>query len=181
VGQLAAREVDRRYLALVEGTLVSDQIVEAPIGRDPKDPVKMAVVATGAGREAATLISPIASVNACTLVQCKLATGRTHQIRVHLRSLGHPLLGDATYGSKKPATEAPLINRQALHAWRLAFAHPRTGQIVQVQSEPEADFLAACQALGLEHSWEKIRSEPFTPQLTANLVSIMQGRSSAWQ
>jgi 23S rRNA pseudouridine1911/1915/1917 synthase len=179
VGQLAARQVDRRYLALVEGTLDSDQIVEAPIGRDPKDPLKMAVVTTGAGREAATLISPIASVNGATLVQCKLATGRTHQIRVHLRSLGYPLLGDTTYGSKKNTVSTePIIRRQALHAWRLAFNHPRNGQIVQVQSEPEADFLSACVALGLQHSWEKVCNEPFVPNLSANLITMLQARST---
>jgi 23S rRNA pseudouridine1911/1915/1917 synthase len=171
VQQLGLREVDRRYLALVHAQLHKPVIIDAPIGRDPRDPLKMAVVAEGLGKVAATLVVPIAFANGVTLVQCKLATGRTHQIRVHMRSIGHPLVGDTTYGAVRSGAAPVSIQRQALHAWRLAFAHPRHKQIVSHQSMPEADFMVACQELGLERALLAYAKKFFVPNLSANLVT----------
>jgi 23S rRNA pseudouridine1911/1915/1917 synthase len=125
VRAIAAREVHRQYLALAHGVPVdADFSVDAPIGRDPRSRVRMAVVGVAAGgREARTDVRVLADRDGIAALQCTLHTGRTHQIRVHLASRGHPLVADATYGGR-PALG---VVRQALHAWRLAFAHPVTG------------------------------------------------------
>jgi len=138
VRALAAREVHRRYLALVHGRLeVARFSIEAPIGRDPKSRVRMAVV--GSGKPARTDVERLAASDAYSAVRCILHTGRTHQIRVHLASRGHPLLADALYGG------APALGlaRQALHAHELRFAHPTRGALLAFGAEPPADFAAA--------------------------------------
>ena len=128
VRQLQERSVKREYLALVWGELVRDGKVDAPIGRHPTQRVKMAVVPDG--KPAVTHFVVAESFPACTLLRCRLETGRTHQIRVHLSHIGHPLVGDATYlkGVQKcPAELRALLHefpRQALHATRLALDHP---------------------------------------------------------
>ena len=141
VRQLQARTVKREYLALVHGAVARDGTVDAPIGRHPTQRTRMAVVERGrparhALRGARTL-RPHA-----TLLRCRLETGRTHQIRVHLQSLGHPLVGDPVYGRIAPL--APMLinafKRQALHAERLAFQHPASGETVAWQAPLPADF-----------------------------------------
>ena len=136
VRQFAGREVVKIYLALASGTLVpANGTVDAPIGRHPINRKKMAVVERG--RAACTDWRVLGPVPGGTLVECTLHTGRTHQIRVHLKHLGHPLLGDELYGKRGT------FPRQMLHAWRLGFTHPRTGERVSFLSPIPADFVEA--------------------------------------
>ena len=127
-GQLKSRTVDKGYLALVVGSLDPvEAIIEAPIGRDPNDRKKMAVIEDG--REASTRYRTIARLRGCTFVDVRPKTGRTHQIRVHFASIGHPVFGDATYGFADPR-----LARQFLHAASLEFDHPATGKRVGFES-----------------------------------------------
>jgi len=138
--QLSRRTVSRRYLALAQGALRrAEGTVDAPIGRDPRSRVRMAIVPEGRGKRAVTHYRVLerfgSGASAVTLVECRLETGRTHQIRVHLASLGHPLLGDETYRGRRaaPAGDPVLaelveeLGGVALHAAGLAFTHPVTG------------------------------------------------------
>lgn len=142
--QIAAHAASRRYLALVVGDLAQDSgTIDAPIGRHPTDRKKMAVVA-GGGRTAVTHFAVLErfAVGGAkfTLVEARLETGRTHQIRVHLAACGHPVVGDPTYGPKTKLAVAVSFPRQALHAWRLRFAHPRTGASMKFEAPLPADF-----------------------------------------
>jgi len=126
VRQLQARTVKRDYLALVHGVVKLDGEVSAPVGRDPRHRTRMAVVPTG--RPALTRFKVTKRFARVTLLECSLATGRTHQIRVHMQSLGHPLVGDRVYrGKRLNDPRAPQLRRQALHAVRLGFSHPVSG------------------------------------------------------
>ncbi|TDI78120.1 MAG: 23S rRNA pseudouridine(1911/1915/1917) synthase RluD [Betaproteobacteria bacterium] len=134
VRQLQNRTMKRDYFALVLGRVTIDGWVNTPIGRHPIQRVKMAV--TKNGKEACTRYLVIEQLCGCTLLQCSLETGRTHQIRVHMHSIGHPLVGDPIY-SNKPRKVAHEVRRlvmnfprQALHAQRLELTHPKTGQTV---------------------------------------------------
>ena len=138
--QLAARRVKRTYLAIARGALGEAGLVDAPIARDPRDRRRMAVV--DGGRPAVTRFRPRQALAGATLLEVELETGRTHQIRVHLAAIGHPLVGDETYGRS-----STVIARPALHAWRLEFTHPRTGLAMSFEVEPPPDFTAALQAL----------------------------------
>jgi 23S rRNA pseudouridine1911/1915/1917 synthase len=135
VRQLEARSVQREYLALVHGELARAGKVNAPIGRHPTQRVKMAVVESG--KAAVTHYEIEKKFPSCTLLRCRLETGRTHQIRVHLARIGHPLVGDSVYlkGPQKcvPQLRALLTGfpRQALHATRLALEHPVSGERVE--------------------------------------------------
>ena len=128
--QLADHSLYREYEAVCVGSLREDAgTVDAPIGRNPTDRKKMAVDRRN-GRPAVTHWQVIARYPGHTHIRCRLETGRTHQIRVHLAFVGHPLLGDTVYGAKKPV---PGLAGQCLHARRLSFLHPRTGQRVSVE------------------------------------------------
>jgi 23S rRNA pseudouridine1911/1915/1917 synthase len=149
VRQLQARTVKRHYLALVHGNVTGSGSVDAPIGRHPVQRTKMAVISRGgAGREARTHYAVRERFAAATLVECRLETGRTHQIRVHMTSIGHPLVGDAVYGKRKSA-DARLdgFGRQALHAWRLALVHPADRTEVAWESPLPADFAGLLESL----------------------------------
>jgi 23S rRNA pseudouridine1911/1915/1917 synthase len=137
--QIQRREVVREYLALVEGTLKSRSgTIDAPLGRDRRRRTRQAV--RGAGeREARTHFEVIEALTADTLVQARLETGRTHQIRVHFAAIGHPVAGDPEYGSKGRHG----LSRQFLHSARLTFHHPTTGKDMTFESALPADLQAA--------------------------------------
>jgi 23S rRNA pseudouridine1911/1915/1917 synthase len=145
VEQLQSRTVERRYLALVVGHVESSAgVVDAPIGRSGNDPTRMAVRADG--REARTqyeVEQRFDEPGPCTLVVCRLETGRTHQIRVHLAAIGHPVVGDPRYGSSR-GLQSP---RPFLHAFRLALDHPATGERVSWSSPLPPDLEAVRAAL----------------------------------
>ncbi len=146
---IAARQVRREYLALAHRpwTGASAREIDAPIGRDPRQRLRMAVVdvARQPGKPAQTRCELQQNAAQGCLLRCLLRTGRTHQIRVHLAHLGHPLVADALYGGAPAAG----LTRQALHARRLAFTHPITGQAVDVLAPLPADLAAALAAWGL--------------------------------
>ena len=141
VRQLQARTVKRTYLALARGRVERAGSVDAPIGRHPVRRTRMAVVASG--KPALTHYRVRESFPHHTLLECELETGRTHQIRVHLAEIGHPIEGDPAYAGRGTR----LIERQALHAWKLAFVHPRTGAAVRFESPLPADFQALLERL----------------------------------
>jgi 23S rRNA pseudouridine1911/1915/1917 synthase len=151
VRQLQARTVSRHYLAVVQGQPVESGMVNAPIGRHPRDRLRMAVV--DAGKPAVTHYTVLERFEHHALVQCRLETGRTHQIRVHMAHIGHPLAADPVYGGRPgrwpTAVNAAIaqLGRQALHATRLALVHPEQGETVEWSRPPPADFMALCAAL----------------------------------
>ena len=137
VDQFKARSVVKAYLALVRGRLTPENgIIEAPIGRDPRNRKRMAVVTRG--REARTEYRVVKYVGDYTLLEVKPETGRTHQIRVHLSAIGYPVAGDKVYGAKSPH-----LSRQFLHASNLGFHLPSTGEYVEFQSELPPDLAQA--------------------------------------
>ena len=152
VAMIAARDVSRQYLALAHKAWGprKRREVDAPIGRDPRNRLRMAVVdlAQHAGKTARTDIDLLAGNEEVSLVRCTLHTGRTHQIRVHMASLGHPLVADAVYGGK----EAGGMARQALHAFRLAFTHPMTGQALVLRAPLPPDMAQALENWGLSYN-----------------------------
>lgn len=128
--QLQDHSLARTYEAVAVGNLREDAgTVDAPIGRHPVDRKKMAIDRKN-GREAVTHWSVLARYPGYTHVECRLETGRTHQIRVHMASIAHPLLGDTVYGAKKPV---PGLAGQCLHAKKLRFVHPSTGEVVELE------------------------------------------------
>jgi 23S rRNA pseudouridine1911/1915/1917 synthase len=151
VEQLSEREVHRQYIAVVVGPMIAGGTVRAPIGRHPTDRVRQAVVAEGAGREATTHYRVRERFRAHTVVECRLETGRTHQIRVHMNHIKHPIVGDPLYGGsfKLPKAATPELGealrtfkRQALHAERLAFKHPVSGETVEAHAPLPPDMVA---------------------------------------
>ena len=126
--QLKEHSITRRYQAIVHGVLKQDEgTVDAPIGRHPQDRKKMCINQQN-GKHAVTHYKVLKRFDKFTHIECRLETGRTHQIRVHMASLGHPLLGDAVYG---PAKSPHKLQGQTLHAGILGFVHPRTGEYME--------------------------------------------------
>lgn len=130
VEQMQRHQVEKRYLALVEGLVSLDQgSIDAPIGRDPRHRQQMTITAQE-GREARTHFRVQHRYTHHTLLLLQLETGRTHQIRVHLKAIGHPIVGDPVYGSRNSQLQLPL-QRQFLHAYQLKFTHPTTGKALE--------------------------------------------------
>lgn len=143
--QLQKRIMTRQYRAIVVGKVADPAArIEAPIGRDPKNRQRMAVLA--GGREAVTEFRRLGVAEGHSLLEVTLGTGRTHQIRVHLAYIHHPVLGDPVYGRR-----SPLIGRPALHAEALTLRHPRTGKTMSWHTPPPEDF---------EFAWNSLRSSP---------------------
>ncbi len=151
VRQLQERTVKREYFALAQGLVRQDGSVDAPIGRHPKDRLKMAVVSSG--KPAVTHFRVRERFRFHTLVQCRLETGRTHQIRVHLAHIGHPLAGDALYNIRPRLLPAPLkeslltFDRQALHAARLGLVHPGSGKPMSWKAQLPDDLFGLLEAM----------------------------------
>ena len=152
---ISNREIRRVYHAVCEGNLVSGVDIDRPIARDPKNRTKQVI--SDLGRNAYTQIRLLERYKVHTLVQAELKTGRTHQIRVHMSSLGHPLVGDRKYGAKKvlpkgiSSNELEVLrsfNRQALHSASLAFEHPDTGETKEYRAAWPEDFMELVGALG---------------------------------
>jgi len=144
VRQLQARSVKRDYLAVVQGLVSGDGKVDAPLGRHPSQRVKMAIVHNG--KSAVTHYTVLEHFDRHALIRCSLETGRTHQIRVHMQSIGHPLVGDPVYGGR-PLNLSPLLSnvvkslgRQALHAERLGLIHPVSGEVMEWQVDLPEDM-----------------------------------------
>lgn len=160
VRAIAAREVSRQYLALAHGRWKgqADQHVDQPIGRDVHNRLRMAVVRVegGSSKTAQTTVRLLDSCDQASLLACKLHTGRTHQIRVHMAWLGHPLVGDSLYGGRALWG----MTRQSLHAARLELKHPISGRPLLFRSTPPADMLLALQSGGLHYNAESWDVEP---------------------
>lgn len=143
--QLSAHSITRAYRAVVYHNFQEDTgTVNAPIGRDPKNRLKMAVTQMNS-KEAVTHYKVIQRFGSFTYIECRLETGRTHQIRVHMAHINHPLLGDAVYGPKKKVMG---VETQMLHAKVLGFNHPRTGEYMEFDSPLPAEFTAILKKLG---------------------------------
>jgi 23S rRNA pseudouridine1911/1915/1917 synthase len=136
--------VSRRYFAFVAGRAPDRMEIDVPIGRDPRSRIRMAALHTGSAKPARTFVTRLTELRVgdtqASLVECRLETGRTHQIRVHMKHIGHPLLGDALYGGPMGA-----IDRQALHAWRLGLKDPIDARPRRWISLPPADMQALAQ------------------------------------
>lgn len=146
VQQLSSRSVDRQYQALVWGVPEARKgLVDAPIGRSARAPTRMAVSAEGrAARTRYEVVEAYSTPADLAFVACRLETGRTHQIRVHLSSIGHPVVGDAAYRGVRDALD---VSRPLLHAARLGFVHPASGETVRFESPLPDDFAAVLAGL----------------------------------
>jgi 23S rRNA pseudouridine1911/1915/1917 synthase len=152
--QFAAHSIERRYLATVSGVpKAAEGTVDAPLGRSAANRKKIAIVADGRGKRAVTHWRRVARLRDAALVECRLETGRTHQVRVHMASIGHPLLGDPVYG-RSGKTHGKLLkklgfHRQALHAAELGFIHPVTKHRLSFASAMPSDMQELFKALGI--------------------------------
>jgi 23S rRNA pseudouridine1911/1915/1917 synthase len=146
IEQFASHQATRVYIALVWGHPEAPHgVIDAPIGRSHSDPLRMAVVADGRpSRTEYRVLQEFDGPADLALLECRLETGRTHQIRVHLGSINHPLVGDPVYGQRRPRLQ---LDRPFLHAARLAFVHPGTGQPVEFRSELAPDLKARLETL----------------------------------
>jgi len=147
VDALASRDVGRVYLALVWGHLANPHgVIDAPIGRDHRDPMRMAVVVDGKpSRTRYKVLREFRDPTEASLLECRLESGRTHQIRVHLSAIGHPVVGDAVYGGVRYGIDPP---RPFLHAMRLELEHPVTRESMSFESPLPSDLASVLEALG---------------------------------
>jgi 23S rRNA pseudouridine1911/1915/1917 synthase len=150
---LKLRSIERRYVTLVHGYIAPDTgLIDAPLGRHPKDRMRMAVSDHESAKQSVTTFRVLERFMAgrhddgYTLVECKLYTGRTHQIRVHMQYIAHPVVGDPMYGRKHPKADLAL-DRQFLHAYRIAFEHPITGEQIDLLDPLPADLAGRLTAL----------------------------------
>ena len=169
--QIKQRLVDRRYATLVHGRIVPDTgLIDAPIGRHPKEPRKMWVSDAGGARQAVTSFSTLERFEAdglddgYTLAECKLQTGRTHQIRVHMAYIQHPVVGDPLYGRRKLREDLGLT-RQFLHSWQIGFDHPVTGERIELTEPLPADLKAAIELISDRTDGRTQRGDEVVPLL----------------
>ncbi|MFQ5847102.1 MAG: RluA family pseudouridine synthase [Candidatus Methylomirabilales bacterium] len=152
--QFQARRVEKTYLALVHGAVTAARgRITLPIGRQERERKRMGV-RTRKGRETETTFRVLRSIPACSLVEVRPTTGRTHQIRVHLAAIGHPVIGDKLYGGRRERKSRWKVTHQLLHAWRLAFAHPRTGARVENTAPLPGDFQEILAQVGFQLAQE---------------------------
>lgn len=160
---IAAREVTRQYVALAHGAWLGEgpRMVDGPIGRDPRNRLRMAVVdlERHPGKPATTIFELLAGAPQGCLVQASLLTGRTHQIRVHMAHIGHPLVADEVYGGPPAAG----LLRQALHAFRLAFTHPVTGEALDLRAPLPDDLVHGLSEWGLRYNPPPVPSRAARP------------------
>ena len=157
--QFKKRRVSKHYTVLVHGDLREDEgVIDAPVGRHPVERKKMST-ASRRGKAALTRWRVLERYGDCTLLEAQIETGRTHQIRVHLGAMGHPVVGDAVYGGSKRAADSPALRaalkrlpRQALHAGRLSFLHPLTGRVMSFESPLPADM---AEVIDFLKGWQK--------------------------
>lgn len=155
VQQLQARTVKRIYRAVADGVVPFDGKIETQIGRDPHNRLRMAVVPFG-GKEAVTHVKVLERYHSHSYIECSLETGRTHQIRVHMRAARHPLAGDPVYGNPRHAASDEVraavkaLGRQALHAYRLSFVHPVSGEALMFEAPLPSDIYHLLSLLRLE-------------------------------
>jgi 23S rRNA pseudouridine1911/1915/1917 synthase len=149
---MSARRIEKDYLAIVSGKPPQRGTIDLALDRDPWDRRRVTVTDRG-GQPSVTKYERRSTANGFSLVRCRLITGRTHQIRVHLAAKRWPIVGDATYGKKSPVTNSPeaaaKFPRQALHAWRLAFRQPRTGREIVIEAPMPEDMKKLAAAIGL--------------------------------
>ena len=151
---IKVRSIDRRYLTLVHGWIAPDSgLIDAPLGRDQRERMKMAVSDSATAKQSVTTFRVLERFEAgtyddgFTLLECKLYTGRTHQIRVHMAYISHPCVGDQVYGQRKLKADLGLT-RQFLHAYRLSLVHPVTGEELSLIDPPPEDLSSRLKALG---------------------------------
>lgn len=157
--QFKKRRVSKHYTVLVHGDLREDEgVIDAPVGRHPVERKKMST-ASRRGKAALTRWRVLERYGDCTLLEAQIETGRTHQIRVHLGAMGHPVVGDAVYGGSKRAADRTALRaalkrlaRQALHAGRLSFLHPLTGRVMSFESPLPADM---AEVIDFLKGWQK--------------------------
>jgi len=152
--QFAKHSIDRRYLAIAAGTPIPPAgTIDAPLARSAANRKKIAIVEGARGKRAVTRYRTLAPLSDAALVECRLETGRTHQVRVHMASIGHPLLGDPVYGRPRPAHREILkrlnFHRQALHAAALGFEHPVSKRNLSFESAPPSDIQELLAALAV--------------------------------
>ena len=184
------RLVDRRYIALVHGRIVPDSgLIDAPIGRDTKDHRRMTVTEAGGSRQAVTSFRTLERFDAgavddgYTLIECKLQTGRTHQIRVHAAYIKHPVVGDPLYGRKRLKEDLGLP-RQFLHSYALSFDHPVTGLHIDVVDPLPSDLVAALGSIvdrseGRTAAGEEVLEVALPAAGPESACSLLDGASSA--
>jgi 23S rRNA pseudouridine1911/1915/1917 synthase len=148
VRQLESRSMRRIYLAIVQGDPPTSGMIDAPVGRDTRARTRMAI--TRRGKEAVTRYRVLERYGRAALVECRLESGRTHQIRVHFQHIRHPIVGDSVY--RRGTRHGLAFGRQALHAAELSLVHPRTGQAMTWRAPPPADFKKLLQGLRRDHS-----------------------------
>ncbi|MDD3896914.1 MAG: RluA family pseudouridine synthase [Candidatus Peribacteraceae bacterium] len=151
--QFEERTTRKTYLALVAGVpQPPEAVIDAPVGRQLTDRTRMSVFKTSVSREAKTTYRTLSASQGCAFLACDLHTGRTHQVRVHLSSIGHPILGDPTYRSpeSEKLTEEFAVQNLCLHAWQLTFRSPADGEKHTVEAPLPATFKTAIQSVGVE-------------------------------
>ncbi|WP_434778873.1 23S rRNA pseudouridine(1911/1915/1917) synthase RluD [Neisseria sp. Ec49-e6-T10] len=177
VKQLQERSVKRIYRAIANGIVPFDGKIDANIGRDPHNRLKMAVVKFG-GKEAITHVKVLERYEQYSYIECVLETGRTHQIRVHMREAKHPLVGDPIYGNlRHPASDSvkeaiKMLGRQALHAFKLSFIHPESGELVHFKAALPEDMHYLLSVLRLESGKES--------QLTSSMENQLLEDDEDW-